>query len=358
MDLLPAKVLPPECELCEDWASDTVVIGGRSLTHVDPQSAEAKASTARAELPGAVPVSAPKNMVRVPEGDFLMGSRDFYPEERPVHRRSVRELWVDRHPVTNAEFRRFVKDTGHLTTAETAPNAAEYPDASDDQLVPGSLVFTPPDHPVPLDDYRVWWSWVPGAQWRHPEGPGSTLNGRDRHPVVHVTHADAAAYAAWSGKDLPTETEWEYAARGGLDGATYAWGDTPTVRGRIMANTWHGSFPHENLRLDGYERTSPVGRFPPNGYGLVDMCGNVWEWTGSAFTRDHGHTAAAKPAVAPCCGPAAQTRPSDVRLVIKGGSHLCAPNYCLRYRPAARQELTSDTSTSHLGFRCVVRANI
>jgi sulfatase modifying factor 1 len=297
-------------------------------------------------------------MVCIPGGDFLMGSEDFYPEERPVHSRTVAGLWVDHHPVTNAEFRRFVKDTGHLTTAEIAPDTSAYPDASDGQLVPGSLVFTPPDRPVPLHDYRLWWSWVPGAQWRHPEGPGSTLHGRERHPVVHVSHADATAYATWAGKDLPTEAEWEYAARGGLDGATYAWGDSATVRGRIMANTWHGEFPYENLRPDGYERTSPVGSFPPNGYGLVDVCGNVWEWTTSGFTPDHGPVSrpADEPHPRPCCGPAAAPRPSEVRLVIKGGSHLCAPNYCLRYRPAARQAQTSDTSTSHLGFRCVLTA--
>jgi formylglycine-generating enzyme len=297
-------------------------------------------------------------MVWVPDGDFLMGSEAFYAEERPVHRRSVRGLWMDKHPVTNAEFRRFVKATGHLTTAEIAPSATDFPDASDDQLVPGSLVFTPPDRRVPLDDYRVWWSWVPGAQWRHPEGAGSTLHGRERHPVVHVSHGDAAAYAAWAGKLLPTEAEWEYAARGGLVGATYAWGDSPTVRGRIMANTWHGRFPHENLETDGYARTSPVGSFPPNGYGMVDVCGNVWEWTTSPFTPDHHeHTGAEpQPAARPCCGPAAPARPTDHRVVIKGGSHLCAPSYCLRYRPAARQPQTRDTSTSHLGFRCARRA--
>jgi formylglycine-generating enzyme required for sulfatase activity len=296
-------------------------------------------------------------MVWVPDGDFLMGNDSFYPEERPVHRRSVPGLWMDQHPVTNAEFRRFVKATGHITTAETTPNAADFPDATDDQLVPGSLVFTPPDHPVPLHDYRLWWSWVPGAQWRHPEGPGSTLHGRDRHPVVHVSQSDAAAYAAWVGKELPTETEWEYAARGGLEGATYAWGDSPTVRGRMMANTWHGRFPHENLRTDGYQRTSPVGSFPPNGYGMVDVCGNVWEWTRTPFTPDHRGLVEGKqyPAARPCCGPAPRAPATDQQLVIKGGSHLCAPNYCLRYRPAARQAQTPDTSTSHLGFRCAVR---
>jgi formylglycine-generating enzyme required for sulfatase activity len=278
--------------------------------------------------------------------------------------------------VTNAEFRRFVKATGHVTTAEVAPDARDFPDASPDQLVPGSLVFTPPDHPVPLDDALAWWSWVPGAQWRHPEGPGSTLHGRDRHPVTQVSWSDAQAYARWAGKDLPTEAEWEYAARGGLEAARYAWGDEPTVQGRQMANTWQGRFPFENLRLDGFERTSPVGSFPPNGYGLVDVCGNVWEWTSDAFTADHrGAAGVTTPTDAPahhaCCGPergamagttdggsagdAGAPSGGPVRKVIKGGSHLCAPSYCLRYRPAARQAETADTSTSHLGFRCVRR---
>src|SRR5690348_853099 len=218
-------------------------------------------------------------MVWIPGGEFSMGSEDFYPEEAPVHRRTVEGFWIDQHPVTVAEFRRFVKATGYVTTAEIAPDRADFPDAPDELLVPGSLVFTPPDHPVPLDDFRAWWSWVPGAQWRHPEGPGSTLNGREKHPVTQVSHADVTAYAVWAGKSLPTEAEWEYAARGGLDGAVYAWGDEFSPRGRLMANTWHGEFPWENLNLDRFDRTSPVGSYPPNGYGLVDVCGNVWEWT-------------------------------------------------------------------------------
>ena len=327
------------------------------MTRPDPARPVVRISSAKAaELTGGGEPS-PKHMVWLPDGDFLMGSEDFYPEERPVHRRSVRGLWIDQHPVTNAEFRRFVKDTGHVTTAETPPSAEDFPQASDDQLVPGSMVFTPPQHPVSVHDYRAWWSWLPGAQWRHTEGPGSTLHGRERHPVVHVSHADAAAYATWAGKDLPTEAEWEYAARGGLDGATYSWGDAPTVRGRIMANTWQGRFPHENLRLDGYERTSPIGEFPPNGYGLVDMCGNVWEWTASHFTPDHAQASRPETQAAgrSCCAPTSGTSSSGAPLVIKGGSHLCAPSYCLRYRPAARQAQTPDTSTSHLGFRCVLR---
>ena len=309
-----------------------------------------------------------KNMVWVPGGDFLMGSEDFYPEERPVHTAHVGGFWMDAHPVTVAEFRRFVKATGHVTVAETAPEAVDFPDATADQLVPGSLVFTPPGQRVSLDDFRAWWAWVPGAQWRHPEGPGSTLNGRELHPVTHVAYADALAYASWAGKELPTEPEWEFAARGGLEGAVYAWGDEVTPRGRQMANTWQGDFPVHNDVLDGYERTSPVGAFPPNGYGLVDMTGNVWEWTCQDYTSshaaaasDHGPAAVAGGCCAPRAPPTLTLRPHGVRRgarrlkVIKGGSHLCAPNYCLRYRPAARQSQTLDTSTSHLGFRCISR---
>jgi formylglycine-generating enzyme required for sulfatase activity len=314
----------------------------------------------------------PKGMVWVPGGGFAMGSEDFYPEERPVHTVEVDGFWMDQHPVTVAEFRRFVKATGHLTMAETAPDPLEFPDADPAQLVPSSLVFTPPRARVSLDDFRAWWSWTPGAQWRHPEGPGSTLHGRDLHPVTHVAYADALAYAAWSGKELPNEPQWEYAARGGLDGATFAWGDEFAPRGRMMANTWQGAFPVHNEQLDGYDRTSPVGKFPPNGYGLVDMTGNVWEWTSQDFTSSHADAAevaagadAAAARSESCCGPhrepalvvpASQTptaAPSPK--VIKGGSHLCAPNYCLRYRPAARQRQTVDTSTSHLGFRCIIR---
>jgi sulfatase modifying factor 1 len=296
-----------------------------------------------------------KHMVWLAGGAFQMGSDDFYPEERPAHRARVDGFWVDVHPVTVAEFRRFVKATGHVTVAETQPDAADFPDATDDQLVPGSLVFTPPTRRVSLQDFRAWWSWVPGAQWRHPEGPGSTLHGRDRHPVTHVAHADASAYAEWAGKALPTEAEWEFAARGGLEGAVFAWGDEFAPRGRMMANTWQGDFPVHNELLDGYERTSPVGTYPPNGYGLADMTGNVWEWTCQDFTSSHDPAATTDPhEAAVCCAPSAPPRVSSPK-VIKGGSHLCSPNYCLRYRPAARQSETVDTSTSHLGFRCIVR---
>jgi formylglycine-generating enzyme required for sulfatase activity len=241
--------------------------------------------------------------------------------------------------------------------AERPPNPGLYPDADPELLVAGSLVFQQPPGPVPLDDLTNWWSYVPGADWRHPEGPGSNTGGRERHPVVHIAYADAIAYAEWAGKELPTEAEWEYAARGGLEGKVYTWGDEFTPRGRFMANTWQGQFPWQNLEQDGFARTSPAGSFRPNGYGLYDMAGNVWEWTADFFTRHPDEVAHA------CCVP---SNPRADRLdetggaaiprrVIKGGSHLCAPNYCLRYRPAARQAQEVDTSTAHIGFRCIVR---
>ena len=289
-------------------------------------------------------------MAAIPGGTFLMGSEDFYPEERPLREVTVAGFRIDVHAVTAAEFRRFVRETGYVTLAERPLDAADYPDADPELLVPGSLVFRKTAGPVPLDDVRSWWEYVPGASWKRPAGPGSTINGRDRHPVVQVAYEDAEAYAAWVGKQLPTEAEWEFAARGGLRRATYAWGDEHMPNGKPMANTWQGAFPWQNLKEDGYEGTSPVGSFPPNGYGLYDMCGNVWEWTSDWFTTS-GDGAESTP----CCAPPALPGERFPRKVIKGGSHLCAPNYCLRYRPAARQGETVDTSTAHIGFRCVVR---
>src|ERR1051326_5078924 len=250
-----------------------------------------------AEVSAAV-VSA-KDMVWVPAGGFFMGSEDFYPDERPVRWVDVEHgFWIDRHPVTVNEFRRFVKATGYVTVAERPPEAGDYPDADPELLVAGSLVFGKPSGPSVLSGVRNVWRWQPGADWRHPEGPGSNLNGRQRHPVTHVAYPDAVAFAKWAGKSLPTEVEWEYAARGGLDGATYCWGDDFAPRGKMMANTWQGEFPWQNLVLDGYEGTSPVGVFPPNGYGLYDMAGNVWEWTADVYTPDHNLTP--PPA---CCAP-------------------------------------------------------
>jgi formylglycine-generating enzyme len=304
-----------------------------------------------------------EDMALVPAGTFRMGSEDFYPEERPVHRVEVDAFWMDRRPVTVAQFRRFVKATGYVTLAERAPDAADYPDADPALLVPGALVFQPTRGPVDLGDVSNWWNWVPGARWDRPEGPGSDTYTRAKHPVVHVAYEDAEAYAAWAGKALPTEAEWERAARGGLEGATYAWGDEVTPDGRFMANFWQGEFPWQNLARDGFMGTSPVGSYAPNGYGLYDMTGNVWEWTSDFFTPRHPDEAAKA-----CCVPHNPRVTSDAesfragapgehipRRIVKGGSHLCAPNYCLRYRPSARQGEAVDTSTSHIGFRCILR---
>ncbi len=302
-------------------------------------------------------------MAWIPAGTFLMGSADFYPEERPAHRVAVDGFWIDEHPVTVAEFRRFAKATGYLTVAERPLNRADYPDADPALLVPGSLVFRRTRGAVDSREHSDWWAFVPGASWRCPYGPGSDDHDRERHPVTHVAYEDAKAYATWARKELPTEAEWEYAARGGLQGAVYAWGDEFAPGGVMMANTWQGAFPWQNLLTDGYEDTSPMGAFPANGYGLYDMTGNVWEWTSDFFAPRHP----AEDSEASCVprNPRANTpRRSEIgaapgtpvpRRVIKGGSHLCAPSHCLRYRPAARQGQEIDSAACHLGFRCVIR---
>jgi sulfatase modifying factor 1 len=308
-------------------------------------------------------VAAPDGMAFVPGGRFWMGSDRHYPEERPAHPVDVDGFWIDRTTVTNAQFARFVAATGHVTLAERAPDPADYPGAPPELLVPGSAVFHPPPGPVDLRHCTAWWAYVPGASWRAPEGPGSTIGGRAEHPVVHVVHEDAQAYAHWCGKELPTEAEWERAARGGLEHAAYTWGDELAPEGRMMANFWQGEFPWQNLATDGFERTAPVGSFPANGYGLYDMAGNVWEWTQDFYRAHH----LGPPAGKPCCVPANPRGPSarasrdprepagQPRKVLKGGSFLCAPTYCLRYRPAARFPQPIDSSTSHIGFRCVQR---
>jgi formylglycine-generating enzyme len=309
------------------------------------------------EIPG------PENMIWVPGGTFRMGSDRHYPEEAPVHRVTVDAFWIDRVPVTNREFHNFVRTTGYVTFAEIAPDLKDYPGALPHMLRAASLVFNPPKHPVDTRDWSQWWTFKFGANWKRPTGPRSSISGLGDHPVVHVAYKDALAYARWAGKDLPTEAEWEFAARGGLDGAEFAWGDELTPDGKQMANTWQGAFPQENLKIDGYERTSPVTAFPPNGYGVYDMIGNVWEWTSDWYSDKHAADAAKA-----CCIPenprgGREDESYDLctpniripRKVLKGGSHLCAPNYCRRYRPAARHPEPVDTSTSHVGFRCVVR---
>jgi formylglycine-generating enzyme required for sulfatase activity len=288
-------------------------------------------------------------MVWVDGGAFTMGDERFYPEERPLRDVDVTGFWIDRAPVTVAQFRRFVAATDYVTVAERPLEPADYPEADPELLVPGSLVFRPTRGPVDLGDVRNWWSYTPGANWRRPEGPGSRIAGRHDHPVVHVAWEDAAAYASWAGASLPTEAEWEFAARGGLHGAMFAWGDDHEPAGGLPANTWQGRFPWENLRPGGRSGTTPVGAFPPNGYGLHDVTGNVWEWTADLWSADGSKRA--------CCGPAIAPGERFERRVIKGGSHLCAPSYCLRYRPAARQGEAVDTATSHIGFRCITRAS-
>jgi formylglycine-generating enzyme len=307
-----------------------------------------------------------KNMVFIPGGKFLMGSDKFYPEEKPVHEVTVDGFYLDQFEVTNEAFSAFISATRYITVAERPLNPADYPGVSAADLVPGSLVFQKTNRAVDLNNYANWWQWKKGACWKHPRGPGSTITGIENHPVVHVAYEDAEAYAKWAGKELPTEAEWEFAARGGLEGMDFTWGQEDTQLTKPMANTWQGEFPHQNLLTDGYEGTSPVGSFAPNGYGLYDMAGNVWEWTSDWYVP-HLDDNAKK--FKSCCTPSVNPRvispegSYDPRLpqfkiprkVVKGGSHICAPNYCLRYRPAARQPQMIDTGMTHIGFRCIIR---
>jgi formylglycine-generating enzyme required for sulfatase activity len=309
---------------------------------------------------------APEGMLWIPGGEFTMGTDDgdAWADEGPAHRVRVRGLWMDVTEVTNRQFEAFVMATGYRTTAERAPTAEELlaqmppgtePPAPED-LVPGALVFMPTDGPVPLDDIRSWWSWTPGASWRHPEGPASDLEGRGDHPVVQVSWDDAVAYARWAKKRLPTEAEWEHAARGGLDAQRYVWGSQALAPGFLPANVWQGEFPWKNTREDGFERTAPVKTFPPNGYGLYDMSGNVWEWCADWYDRElHDGRRGSGCSVDPQ-GPEAShdaERPFMPQRVQKGGSFLCHDSYCSRYRPSARHGCTPDSGMSHVGFRCV-----
>jgi sulfatase modifying factor 1 len=294
------------------------------------------------------------DMVRLDGATFLMGSDRFYPEEAPVREVRVEGFCIDSNAVTNAEFSKFVRKTGYATVAERDLNPADYPGAPIENLVPGALVFHMTAGPVNLKDYSQWWSWVPGACWKHPEGPGSSVDSRPDHPVVHVAYEDAESYARWAGKRLPTEAEWEYASRGGLEARNFVWGDEMEPGEKPGANTWQGQFPWNSTARRG-PGTMPVGRFPANGYGLYDMAGNVWEWTADWFVSDRAAVES------PCCAGDARERSYDPcqpqtripRKVLKGGSFLCSPSYCLRFRPAARSPQMIDTGMSHLGFRCV-----
>jgi formylglycine-generating enzyme required for sulfatase activity len=303
------------------------------------------------------------DMVWIPRGTFGMGSNDHYPEEAPVHRVTVDGFWIDRAPVTNRAFRKFVNATGYITFAEREPSTADHPGALPQMLRAGSLVFSPPPQMVPLYDWSQCWCFKFGADWAHPNGRNSSIVGLDDHPVVHVAYHDALAYAMWAGRQLPTEAEWEFAAWGGLDGAEFAWGDKFMPAGKLMGNIWQGITPRQNLETGALERTSPASASPPNGYGVYDMMGNVWEWTHDFWSAHHEADAAK-----PCCIPhnprgggedgsydPRQPQAKIPRKVIKGGPHLNAPNDCRHYRPAARRPEAIDTSTSHLGFRCVMR---
>jgi sulfatase modifying factor 1 len=295
-----------------------------------------------------------EGMVLVPGGTTVIGNDHFYPEERPLREVVVGDVWFDAHPVTNADFARFVEETSHVTVAEIAPDPADFPGADPALLVPGSQAFTQTPGPVHLGDWTQWWRWQPDASWRAPQGPGSSWEEIPDHPVVHVGWEDATAYAAWAGKELATESEWEHAARGGLTGRDFAWGDELSPGGAVLANTWRGPFPWRSDDPDGFDRTAPVGSYPANGYGLVDMIGNVWEWTRSRWTPSHAQQGEDVAPPSPCCGGSLRLEETD-RMVTKGGSHLCSPDYCQRYRPAARQGHGVRDTTSHLGFRCVRR---
>lgn len=294
------------------------------------------------------------DLVPIPAGTFLMGSDDFYPDERPVHERFVEAFLIDRHQVTNAQYAAFVDDTGYVTVAERDLDPADFPGADPADLVPGAMVFTPTPGPTDLGNWRNWWRWQPGASWRHPFGPDSTIDDLMRHPVVHVAYPDAVAYADWAGLRLPTEAEHEYAARGGVEGAPFAWGDEAYPGGEAQANSWLGRFPYDNQGVGG---TAPVGSYPANGYGLFDMIANVWEWTSDYYTPRHLRLSdnpvdAGKRENLLATASAQEGFPQTPRRVLKGGSFLCSPDYCLRFRPAARSPQAEDTGMSHVGFRC------
>ncbi|MAU40271.1 MAG: gliding motility-associated lipoprotein GldK [Kordiimonas sp.] len=291
------------------------------------------------------------NQVYIAGGSFLMGAEGQYPEEGPVRPVTVTPFWIDAYEVTNAQFARFVAETGYVTVAEQTPKPEDFPGVTKDKLVAGSILFTPPSDFSRGFNPLSWWQFVPGANWRHPDGPDSDLAGRDHMPVVHIAYADAVAYAQWAGRDLPTEEQWEYAARGGLEQNTYAWGEELMPDGKPRANHWQGLFPVQNTKDDGYSGMAPVGCFPANGYGLYDMIGNVWEWTRDVYYPAHDFANDAAPMGYD------PRQPNIPVKVIKGGSFLCAPNYCMRYRPSARHAQDTGLGTGHVGFRTVLNVN-
>jgi len=341
-------------ELCDSHSALHAVDASESTIDADSDLAASQPPLINAE---GAPVPAPEGMVWIPGGEFSMGCEDAAMRDaRPFHRVAVDGFWMDSTEVTNEEFARFVKATGYVTVAERKPDAKSFPGASPENIVPGSVVFTPPDTKVPLDDHYVWWRYVPGASWRHPSGPASDLRGKERNPVVHIAYEDADAYAKWAGKRLPTEAEFEFAARGGLDRKRFVWGDEFKPNGKFQANTFQGHFPNKNTGEDGFITTSPVRTFPANGFGLFDMAGNVWEWTSDWYRPDYYRMLAETKQIARNPqGPPDSLDPSEpgvAKRVQKGGSFLCTDEYCTRYMPGARGKGEPDTGTNHLGFRC------
>jgi len=326
----------------------------------DPnQSVQPAGDSPRTKVPPP-PGPAPEGMVWIPGGEFSMGAEEF-PDAQPWHRVSVDGFWMDKTEVTNDQFAKFVKATKYVTLAEQAPRAEDFPGAPPENLVAGSVVFSPPDHPVKLNDHFQWWSYVKGANWRHPEGPKSTIKDRGKYPVVHIAYEDALAYAKWAGKRLPTEAEFEFAQRGGLERKPYAWGDELKPGGKFMANTFQGHFPDKNTTEDGYATAAPVASFPANNYGLYDMAGNVWEWTSDWYRHDYYKTVAAQgPLARNPQGPVDSLDPSEPgvkKKVHRGGSFLCTDQYCARYIAGGRGKGEPDTGTNHVGFRLVKSAD-
>ena len=319
------------------------------------QTAQPVTDSLRTNVPPP-PGPAPEGMAWIPGGEFWMGAEEF-PDAQPWHRVSVDGFWMDKTEVTNDQFAKFVKATKYVTLAEKAPRAEDFPGAPPENLVAGSVVFAPPDHPVKLNDHFQWWSYVKGANWRHPEGPKSTIKDRGKYPVVHIAYEDVLAYAKWAGKRLPKEAEYEFAQRGGLERKPYTWGDELKPGGKFMANTFQGHFPDKNTKEDGHERAAPVASFPPNSYGLYDMAGNVWEWTSDWYRHDYYQTLAAQgPVARNPQGPADSFDPSEPgvkKKVHRGGSFLCTDQYCARYIAGGRGKGEPDTGTNHVGFRLV-----
>jgi len=303
----------------------------------------------------AEPHSSPDRMVWIPGGQFWMGT-DHMEDAQPVHEVEVKGFWIDRTDVTNEEFARFVKATGYVTIAERPLDPKQFPNLAPEDLAPGSVVFTPPAGPVSLDNPLAWWRFVRGANWRHPNGPKSDLLGKEKYPVVQVAWPDAVAYAKWAGKRLPTEAEWEFAARGGRDRQDYPWGNELNPKGKWMANTFQGHFPDKNTSADGYAGIAPVASFPANDFGLFDMSGNVWQWVSDWYRPDYYAQLRRDAVAVNPQGPSDSFDPQEPgvsKRVQKGGSYLCTDQYCGRYMPGARGKGDPETGTNHLGFRCV-----